>query len=72
MKKLLAEEIGSQYHYIPLYRHPYFLKGGSDISEYFPEMESYYKQALSLPLHFEMNESDAERVVKTLKRILKT
>jgi dTDP-4-amino-4,6-dideoxygalactose transaminase len=71
VKKLLDEEIGSQYHYIPLYRHPYFLKRIADIREYFPEMELYYKRALSLPLHCEMETNDVERVCKTLTKILK-
>jgi dTDP-4-amino-4,6-dideoxygalactose transaminase len=38
---LKEKGIGSQVHYIPVYKHPFFLKQSADISEYFPNMESY-------------------------------
>lgn len=70
MLKLRDEGIGTQVHYIPLYRHPYFLKKMNDISEYFPQAEKYYSQALSLPLHAEMDENDVEEICLALQRIL--
>jgi dTDP-4-amino-4,6-dideoxygalactose transaminase len=70
MKKLQSAGIGSQVHYIPLYRHPIFCRQKGDVSEYFPEMEAYYAQALSLPLYFDLNESDVERICRQLKDIL--
>lgn len=62
--------IGTQMHYIPVYRHPFFAEKTGDISEYFPEMETYYAQALSLPLYYDLREEDVERVVKGLKTVL--
>lgn len=70
MTKLMNEGIGSQLHYIPVYRHPFFTHKKGDISEYFPNMEKYYAQALSLPLFYDMEVKDVERVVNTLKKIL--
>jgi dTDP-4-amino-4,6-dideoxygalactose transaminase len=70
MKKLQEMGIGTQVHYIPLYRHPFFTKSVSDISEYFPEMETYYAQALSLPLYYDLSEEDVERVTASLKKVL--
>lgn len=70
MTKLMDEGIGSQLHYIPVYRHPFFTQKNGDISEYFPNMETYYEQALSLPLFYDMEVKDVERVVKTLKQVL--
>ncbi len=70
MNALKEEGIGSQYHYIPLYRSPVFTKLYGDQSEAFPEMEAYYAQALSLPLFYEMDEEDVERVCLTLKKTL--
>lgn len=70
MMKLMDKGIGSQLHYIPLYRHPVFREKMGDLSEYFPNMETYYAQALSLPLFYDMNVEDVERVVETLKGIL--
>lgn len=63
--------IGTQLHYIPLYRHPVFADKMGDVSEYFPQMEAYYEQALSLPLYFDLSEEDVETVVKNLKEVLR-
>lgn len=70
MDALKEKGIGTQLHYIPLYRHPVFKKSIGDISAYFPNMEKYYQQALSLPLYFDLTFEDVERVVKTLKACL--
>ena len=46
MLALRDRQIGSQMHYIPLYHHPYFEKKCGLISEFFPETEKYYSEAL--------------------------
>ena len=70
MQKLHEKGIGSQYHYIPLYRFPVLTKAYGEQSDHFPEMERYYAQALSIPLFYEMEEADVEYVSKTLKEII--
>lgn len=70
MNKLRDKGIGTQVHYIPVYRHPYFRKKFGDISEYFPQMEGYYSQALSLPLYYDLRLEDVERVVGALRESL--
>lgn len=72
MTKLKEAGIGSQVHYIPVYHHPFFKKKNGDLAPYFPNMESYYAQAISLPLYFDLNMDDVEYVVHTLKKILET
>lgn len=67
MLKLREKGIGTQVHYIPLYRHPCFTKICGDLTEYFPQMEKHYAQALSLPLFYEMEEGDVAFVVENLK-----
>ncbi len=71
MLDLKEQGIGTQVHYIPVYKHPYFVKKNGELSEYFPAMERYYSQALSLPLHCEMNEEDVEEICSILKKMLK-
>lgn len=71
MDALKAKGIGTQVHYIPVYRHPYFRRVTGDISEYFPEMEGYYSQALSLPLYYGLTASNIDYVVDSLKEVLK-
>ena len=70
MEKLQAQHIGTQVHYIPIYRHPFFFDKVGDLSPYFPNMENYYKEALSLPLYYDLNEEDIDRIVLSLKRCL--
>lgn len=70
---LLKEKgIGTQVHYIPVYRHPFFKEKSGEISAYFPEMETYYSQALTLPLYYDLSVENVEFIVKTLKDVLKT
>lgn len=72
MDKLFEKNIGTQVHYIPLYRHPCFRKTCGDIIEYFPHTEDYYSQALSLPFYYDLQPKDVERVVASLKVALKS
>lgn len=62
--------IGAQYHYIPLYRFQCYAKTMGDISEYFPNMEAYYKRALSLPLYYDLKEDDVDYICENLKELL--
>lgn len=70
MMDLKEQLIGTQVHYIPLYKHPFFKNSRGDLSEYFPQMESYFSEALSLPLYYDLRLEDVEYVVSTLKEIL--
>lgn len=67
MEKLREKGIGTQVHYIPVYRHSFFTKKSGDISQHFPETEAYYAQALSLPLFPSMTVEDVNRVVNAIK-----
>lgn len=62
--------IGTQVHYIPIYRHPFFKARYGDTSENYPETEKYYSEALSLPLYYELTEDDVEFIVETLEKLL--
>jgi UDP-4-amino-4,6-dideoxy-L-N-acetyl-beta-L-altrosamine transaminase len=70
MDRLKKYGIGTQVHYIPVYRHPYFKKTYGDLSPYFPEMENYYSQALSLPLYYDLNIQDIDRIIHELRSAL--
>lgn len=67
MAKLRQDGIGSQVHYIPIYRQPYYRERfGADFSV-FPQTESYYSRCLSIPLYPAMTDRDVERVIKAIK-----
>lgn len=70
MEALKQAGIGSQLHYIPLYRHPCYRRTMGEIEEYFPEMEAYYGSALTLPLYFDLTFEDVDRISETLIKIL--
>jgi len=61
--------IGVNLHYIPIYRHPYYESMGFKIQDY-PESESYYSEAISLPLFPTMSDSDQDSIVDVLRRLL--
>jgi UDP-4-amino-4,6-dideoxy-N-acetyl-beta-L-altrosamine transaminase len=68
MRALAARGIGTQVHYIPVHRQPYYQRryGVLDL----PGAEAWYAQALSLPLFPGMADEDPERVVEALKAVL--
>jgi UDP-4-amino-4,6-dideoxy-N-acetyl-beta-L-altrosamine transaminase len=70
MDQLQDRGIGSQVHYIPVYRHPVFTKKMGDVASYFPQMEAYYQQALTLPLFYDLKEETVPRIVGALLEIL--
>jgi dTDP-4-amino-4,6-dideoxygalactose transaminase len=70
MQKLKAEGIGTQFHYTPLYRHPVVAKVCGDITEQFPEMEAFYKQELSLPLYYDLEEDDVAHIASKIKEAI--
>jgi dTDP-4-amino-4,6-dideoxygalactose transaminase len=72
MNRLKEKGIGTQYHYIPLYRMPFITKNSEDLSGYFPQMEAYYAQGLSLPLYYDLTFENIEYIVKELKNCINT
>lgn len=71
MRALHSEGIGTQVHYIPVYRHPYMQKICGQIEAYFPAMEEYYAKALTLPLYFDLTSEQVHKICDRLLKILK-
>lgn len=65
-ENLRSGGVGVNLHYIPVYRHPYYEKMGFKRAD-FPEAESYYKQAISLPLFPGLAKQEQNEVVHLLK-----
>jgi len=61
--------IGTQVHYIPITDQPYY-KEHVNVTGHFNNCQTYYKQALSLPMYPLLDDGDVERVIKALKSIL--
>lgn len=54
-------------HYIPVYRHPYYEVLGYDKNE-FPNAESYYSEAISIPMYATLSKVDQQFVVDAIKK----
>ncbi len=67
--KLKESGIGVQVHYIPIYRQPYYEKMGF-FPKKFPNMEKYYKEALSIPDHAQLSAKEQQFVIQMLRKIL--
>jgi len=66
---LRAKGIGVNLHYIPLYRQPYYQFNDSDYNN-FPESESYYSEAITIPLYPMMSNLDQDVVIQAIKESL--
>lgn len=56
-------------HYFPVYNQPYYKKLGF-AQGLCPQAESYYSEAMTLPLHAELSDDDQRYVVETLAEVL--
>ncbi|PNW32303.1 UNVERIFIED_CONTAM: UDP-4-amino-4,6-dideoxy-N-acetyl-beta-L-altrosamine transaminase [Euhalothece sp. KZN 001] len=68
--ELREAQIGVNLHYIPVHTQPYYQQFGFKWGD-FPEAEQYYREAISIPLYYGLTEADQDRVVKTLREILR-
>ena len=65
---LKARGVGSQVHYIPVHRQPYYRDRYGDLS--LPGADAWYARCLSLPLYPGMVDGDVEKVVGALREVL--
>lgn len=68
MRALATEGIGTQVHYFPVHRQPYYREMDPELS--LSGADRYYDRALSLPLFPTMTDADVTRVVASLKAAL--
>jgi len=66
---LRAAGIGVNLHYIPVHTHPYYQAMGFAPGQ-FPQAESYYAEAISIPLYAGLSDADQRRVVQELTNAL--
>ena len=68
VEELKARGVGTQVHYIPVHRQPYYVQryGSLDL----PGAEAWYARCLSLPLYPGMADADVDKVVAALAQVL--
>tara|TARA_B110000967_G_C18902071_1_gene576775 strand:- start:10460 stop:11635 length:1176 start_codon:yes stop_codon:yes gene_type:complete len=64
-ERLRSNGIGVNVHYIPIYRQPYFQKFNYNYED-FPESESYYSEAISLPLFPSLTKEQQEEITNII------
>jgi dTDP-4-amino-4,6-dideoxygalactose transaminase len=68
VEALKARGVGSQVHYIPVHRQPYYRERYGDLS--LPGAEAWYARCLSLPLYPGMADGDVQKVADALREAL--
>jgi dTDP-4-amino-4,6-dideoxygalactose transaminase len=61
--------IGVNVHYIPIHTQPYYHQFGFKVGD-FPNSESYYNRAISIPLFHTMTAEQQDEVLNVLMRVL--
>lgn len=69
MRMLRERGIGSQVHYIPVTSQPYYRERGHNTAD-FPQALSFYNEALSIPLFYELSDEDQAKVISTLHELV--
>ena len=69
MADLRQRRIGSQVHYIPVHRQPFWRNRAGAPAD-LPGADAYFHSALSLPLFTSMTEADVDRVAAALAEIV--
>ena len=65
-ESLREQGIGVNLHYIPVHTQPYYQRMGFKVGD-FPLAESYYSEAISLPMFQTMSEEQQDTVIATLR-----
>ena len=68
IEELNVRGIGSQVHYIPINRQPYYKDMYGEIN--LPGVDEFYRKVLALPLHNSMTVNDVTFIVETFLEIL--
>jgi UDP-4-amino-4,6-dideoxy-N-acetyl-beta-L-altrosamine transaminase len=68
MNELASRGIGTQVHYIPVNRQPYYKALGGRTT---PNADAYYHRTLSIPMYPSLSKSDRELIVDELRNALR-
>ena len=67
--ELIANGIGVNVHYIPIYKQPFYEAIGFD-ERNFPESERYYSEAITLPMYPELSNKKIKYISSVLEKAL--
>ena len=70
-QKMLKVKIRLQNHYLPIYRHSYYRNKFNFYLREFPKSENFYKKQISLPVFYDLKNTEILKVIKSIKNICK-
>ncbi len=68
---LRKKKLYVQIHYIPIYRHPYYLKNFKFKKTQYPNSEKYYSEAISIPVFFDLSKNKQNYIINKIKYFMK-
>lgn len=68
--RLRRAGIGVNVHYVPVHLQPYYQRLGFRAGQ-FPAAESYYSNAISIPLHFGLSDAEQMEVIRQVERCVR-
>jgi dTDP-4-amino-4,6-dideoxygalactose transaminase len=71
IEELKRAGIGTSVHFIPLHRHPYYIREYGYSQNEFPNAEDAYSRCISLPIYPGLTDVEACRVADTLVKLLR-
>ena len=70
IEKLKAAGIGTSVHFIPLHRHPFYVREYGCTPVDFPQADDSYSRCVSLPIFPDMSDAQCERVVQSVLQLV--
>jgi dTDP-4-amino-4,6-dideoxygalactose transaminase len=67
MRELAARGVGTQVHYIPVHRQPYYAALGS---HFLPGADAYYAKTLSLPMYIGLEDRDVDEIADAVRTVV--
>ncbi|OUL34767.1 UDP-4-amino-4,6-dideoxy-N-acetyl-beta-L-altrosamine transaminase [Nostoc sp. T09] len=68
-EEMRRDGIGVNLHYIPIHTQPYYQKLGFKLGD-FPNTETYYQEAISIPIYYALTHNEQDQVVMAIKQTL--
>ena len=70
IEKLREQGIGTQVHYVPVYKHPYHQTAEIGSEQLYPESESYYKECLTIPIFPRLSSDQQGLIIKAILELV--
>src|SRR5258708_39358368 len=70
IEELKSVGIGTSVHFIPLHRHPFYVREYNYSPQDLPHADANYSRCLSLPIFPDLSEAQCERVVRSVQGVV--